>query len=142
MKVTFCGHREIQDKETIELKLITTLEKLMEEQIDDFFIGGYGSFDTLAAKAVRSLKTSYPMIRLILVVPYINKGRYIDIYDEIVYPPLEEVPPKYAIIKRNEWMIDQSDIVISYVTHLRGGAAKTLDYAVRKKKRIISLADT
>ena len=40
---------------------------------------------------------------------------------------------------RNEWMVDQSDIVVSGVTHDWGGAATTLKYATRKKKRIISV---
>ena len=63
------------------------------------------------------------------------------LYDEIVYPELESVPWKFAISKRNEWMVEQADIVIAFVDHDWGGAATTLQYAKRKKKTIINLAD-
>ena len=58
-------------------------------------------------------------------------------YDETVYPPLESVPKRYAISRRNEWMVCESDGVVAYVMRGFGGAAKTLDYARRKKKAII-----
>lgn len=61
-------------------------------------------------------------------------------YDGSVYPPLETVPRRYAISKRNEWMVEQADVIISCVTHGWGGAATTLTYANRKKKSIISVA--
>ena len=42
--------------------------------------------------------------------------------------------------KRNEWMVDQSDVVVAYVTHNWGGAAAMLRYAERKRKHIINIA--
>ena len=36
-------------------------------------------------------------------------------------------------------MVEQADVVIAYVTHDWGGAAKTLEYAVRKKSQIINI---
>ena len=33
----------------------------------------------------------------------------------------ENVPPRYAIVRRNEWMVRESDVVISGVTHGWGG---------------------
>ena len=40
---------------------------------------------------------------------------------------------KFAISRRNEWMVDQADVVVAYVTHGWGGAAAV----ERKNKRII-----
>jgi len=37
-------------------------------------------------------------------------------------------------------MIEQSDVVITYVTHDWGGASTTLEYAKKKGKKIISVA--
>lgn len=54
------------------------------------------------------------------------------------FPPIDNVPRKFAISKRNEWMVDVSDVVVSYVTHSWGGAAATAKYAMRKKKRILA----
>ncbi len=53
-------------------------------------------------------------------------------FDEMIYPPLERVPPKYAILRRNEWMIDKATVLFACVRHAWGGAAKTLAYAKRK----------
>ena len=60
-------------------------------------------------------------------------------FDNIVYPPLETVPYRYAIIRRNEWMIDQADIVIAHVRYSWGGAERSLEYAKRKKKEILMI---
>lgn len=40
---------------------------------------------------------------------------------------------------RNKWMVEQSDIVISYIERSGGGAAKVVEYAERKGKRVINL---
>ncbi|MBR4979362.1 MAG: DUF1273 family protein [Clostridia bacterium] len=141
MVVTFCGHNEISDVENIKPHLYTEIEKLIEDGADKFYLGGYGKFDLLAAQAVCSLKKEqFPHIRSILVLPYLNREYDKALYDETVYPPLEKVPLKFAISKRNEWMIDNSDAVVCYVVHSWGGAAASLNYALRKKKRVIRIA--
>ena len=59
-----------------------------------------------------------------------------------IYPDgLEKTPSKYAIPKRNEWMIDKSDYVVTYVKYIVGGAAQFKELAERKGKTIISIAD-
>ena len=63
------------------------------------------------------------------------------LYDSSIYPPIEKVPPKFAISKRNEWMITNSDLIIAYVNHNYGGAYKTLEIAKRRKKKIINIYD-
>ena len=62
-------------------------------------------------------------------------------YDESLYPPLENVLPKFAISKRNEWMITNADLIIAYVNHSYGGAYKTLKIAKRRKKKIVNICD-
>ena len=70
------------------------------------------------------------------MLAYLNRNVDVDRYDGTTYPPLEKVPPRYAIMKRNEWMVCESDVVISGVTHSWGGAAKTLEFAQKKGKVI------
>ena len=110
---------------------------LIEGGAVTFYIGGYGDFDSLAAAAVRRQKSTYPQVEAILVLAYLNRDVDASRYDGTTYPPLETVPPRYAILKRNEWMVCESDVVISGVTHGWGGAAKTLDYARRRGKVIV-----
>ena len=103
-----------------------------------FYLGGYGEFDSLAAAVLREQKKMYPQIELILVLPYLNASRDAWGYDGTIYLPLESSPPRFAISKRNQWMVDASDVVVAYVLHNWGGAAATLQYAKRKKKEILS----
>ena len=139
MTVTFCGHGTILFKDEVTIKLSGVIEKLINEGADTFYLGGYGDFDFLAARAVKSAAMKRMNIVSILVIPYLEHKYNKELYDETIYPDLERVPKRYAISKRNKWMIDNSDVVVSYVDHDWGGAAKTLEYAKKKRKRIISL---
>ena len=136
MTVTFCGHAEIAQLDNLRSWLISTIEPLILDGADTFYFGGYGSFDSLAATVLRELKKTYPHIQLVLVLAYLNRNTDTSGYDSTLYPELEEVPPRFAISKRNERMVDLSDVVVAYVTHGWGGAAKTLEYAKRKRKVI------
>lgn len=137
MRITFCGHREVSDSERVEQWLRQVCTDLIAQGADEFFLGGYGHFDFMSAAVLRELKNPHPHIRLVLVLPYLNSNMLTDRYDETVYPPLESVPKRYAISRRNEWMVCESDVIVAYVIRGFGGAAKTLDYARRKKKTII-----
>ena len=144
MIVTFCGHRDFVESADIEERLAVLIEKYARE--NDRLIcynGGYGNFDYFAAKCVQRLQERYSNICNCLVLPYIDQpfldriAIFKNLFDETIYPPLESVPKKYAIIRRNEWMVDSVDIVIACVKYSWGGAARTLEYAKRKKKTVI-----
>ena len=144
MIVTFCGHRDFVETAEAENQLTMFLEKYARENVRLVcYNGGYGNFDYFAAKCVQRMQEQYSNIRNCLVLPYIDQPflERIEIFknhfDETIYPPLESVPRKYAIIRRNEWMVDSADIVIAYVTYSWGGAARTLEYAKRKNKNFI-----
>ncbi|MBQ3431594.1 MAG: hypothetical protein IJG23_02300 [Clostridia bacterium] len=111
-----------------------------------FYTGGMGAFDSAFSRAVRECKKEYPHIRLFLVVPYItkqmqrNKEYYEKNYDEILKPAvLDNVHPKYAITKRNHWMVQKSNLIIGYTRVSFGGAYDTLQYAKRQGKPLIEI---
>lgn len=137
MKITFCGHKEVSNSEIVEQWLRQVCADLIVQGADEFFLGGYGRFNFMCAAVLRDLKKVHPHIRLVLVLPYLNSTMITEGYDESVYPPLESVPKRYAISRRNEWMVCESDVIVAYVIRGFGGAAKTLEYAHRKKKQII-----
>ena len=139
MLVTFCGHKDVAKEAQVKEKLEAVIASLIEEGATEFYLGGYGSFDSMAAKTVREMKKTHPEVQGILVIPYMDRDYNKDLYDGSVYPPIENAPLRFAISKRNEWMVDQADVVVAYVTHDWGGANTTLEYAKRKKKRIISV---
>lgn len=138
MIVTFCGHSDVESLADVQAWLLAVTESLISEGADIFYLGGYGSFDTLCTSVLKEQKAHFPNIQLILITPYLNALKSDFAYDDIIYPPIEKTPPRYAILKRNRWMVDRSDVVVSYIIHSWGGAAKTLTYAKQKKKRIIN----
>ena len=140
MVVIFCGHRDVICSDDLKRQLKFVLCDLIMEGADTFLLGGYGSFDSMAAIVVRELKSTYPQIRSSLVLAYLNRDYNAELYDDTIYPPLERVPLRYAISQRNRWMVDTADVVVSYVIHSYGGAATTLRYAEQKKKRVIHLS--
>ena len=140
--VPFCGYSKLSLKKenTLFPIICTEAERLINNGADTFLLGGYGNFDYLCAQAVKKLKDKYPHITSILVIPYLNRTYNDELYDLTEYPPLERVPPRFAISKRNEYMVQKADVVIAYVKYDFGGASTTLNYAIRKKKEIILLS--
>ena len=146
MIITFCGHSNFSfnDATKDELKNLL-IENIRKNPTCKFYLGGYGNFDGLCLRTLKELKNDFPEIELIFITPYLDTN-YSKLefakyhYDDVIFPPLENVPRKFAILKRNEWMVDEADLVIAYVMYSWDGAAKTLKYAKRKKKTIINLA--
>ena len=122
--------------------ILPAIEKVVEKhysQYDkkDYYVGNRGSFDKLAAKAVRNTKQNYPDVRLYLVLAYHPAEREPDLwggYDNSYYPPIEGTPRSYAIVAANQYMIDTADSIICFVSHF-GNTRKLLEYAKRRQKR-------
>ena len=145
----FAGHSDIADTEEIYTRLLSTLENLVSEgAVTEFWVGNYGAFDRLSARAVPEIKAQHPDIKSAQVVPYLTSGinEYRDElqkdFDDIIIadiPP--KTPKKLQIIKCNQYMVKSSQILVCYVKYSFGGAAKTLEYAEKRKDiTVINLA--
>ena len=140
MIITFCGHSSYSGNMQDEEKILTLLEEISNGEDLTFYLGGYGGFDGFAKQCCKKYKILHPNSRIIFITPYLGKWlderkEYIEEeYDEVIYPELENVPPKFAISRRNEWMVNQADYVIAYVQLHFGGAYNTLLYAHKHNK--------
>ena len=147
MTITFCGHSNFSFDNTVKEKLRELLlQEIRKNPACKFYLGGYGDFDSLCLSILKELKTDFPNIELLFITPYLdNNYSKLDTaklyYDGIIYPPLENVPRRFCISKRNEWMVNEADFVIVFVKYSWGGAAKTLEYAKRKKVDFFNLAE-
>ena len=146
MVITFCGHSDFLFSDDVRQQLKNILvSEIIKNPTCKFYLGGYGDFDSLCLRTLRELKKEFQSIELIFITPYIDKN-YSKLefakyhYDDVIFPPIESVPRKFAILKRNEWMVDSTDLVIAHVKYSWGGAAKTLEYARKRKKQINNLA--
>ena len=147
MIITFCGHSNYSFDDTVKEKLRgLLLQNIRKNPTCKFYLGGYGNFDSLCLSILKELKADFPNIELLFITPYLNK-EYSKLetaklyYDDIIYPSLESVPPRFCISRRNEWMVDEADLVIAFVKYSWGGAAKTLEYAKRKKVPFYNLVE-
>ena len=76
-----------------------------------------------------------------LVLPYHAKDElyYAQYYDEILCPIPEKCHFKSAITKRNQWIMEHSDLLIAYVETTTGGAYQAVKYAEKNRVPIINL---
>ena len=134
------GHSDTS--ESVYPSLEYHLNKLItDSNITEFIVGHYGNFDRMAARAVRSIKACHPEVILTLLLPYLTGYPLPKGFDGSVYPDgLENVPRRFAILRANCLTIDRCDCVIACVHRTYGGAYQCLEYARRRRKRIINLA--
>lgn len=148
----FTGHRKIppEDFEEIARRLEDTLIQLIEKGYIYFGAGGALGFDTLAAQTVLKLKTVYPHIRLILVLPCENQAEHWKEEDKIIYEDMKSKADKVVYTskayfsgcmhRRNRHLVDNSSICICYLTKETGGTAYTVRYAKEKMLAIYNVA--
>ena len=140
MVCTFFGHKDTPKE--IEPPLRSTLIDLIEnKKVNVFYVGNNGNFDTMVRRQLEDLSQTYP-VSYSVVLAYLptEKNKYNNLTNTIYPEGLETFSKRFAISRRNKWMIQQSDIVVTHVTHSFGGAAQFKDVAKRMNKLTIELA--
>ena len=135
---TFFGHRDCPS--SIRGVLTVEIERLIDEKgADTFYVGTHGNFDRMAYAVMKELQQRYSNIKVYRVLAYMPKPCDNDTADTIVPEGIENAHPRYAIVHRNNWMIDHSDYVIDYVTRTFGGAYQSVERARKKGKITIQI---
>lgn len=142
------GHRHafnLGNMEELKERLTTVLTTLIEKEgVDTFLVGGYGDFDLLAGNVTHTLKKKFPSINTWLVLAYGSEllgCKPLPPFDVFDYPvDIERCKKRYAIAARNQHMVRQADVIVCYVDTY-GGAFKTLQFALKKNKIVINLAN-
>ena len=142
MTCSFFGHWECPDSIKPQLKKVLN-EFINNHNVDMFYVGNQGQFDAIVRGVLRELKKEYPQINYAVLLAYIpgKQNEYDDYSDTMLPEGIENVHPRYAISWRNNWMLRQSDYVVTYITHAWGGAAQYAAKAARQGKNVINLAD-
>ena len=136
--VAFAGHAQEWHCIGVEDKLPQALEELIQKGYTIFYDGSYGAFDKKCANAVFELKRKYPQIKIYKILTYYHhdKEKY-DLpscYDGSIFPNLEELHFKQKITKRNEWIVDNSDILVCHIeeTYKSGSFALSMFLGIYK----------
>lgn len=136
MVISFFGHRDCPY--SIYPRLVKTVESLvLQNDKITFLIGEEGVFDSLALKAVKEISEMYAYVEYYIVLAYYKEDKP---NEPSLYP--EEVAmslPKFSISTRNKWIIEKSDLVITYVMRDWGGAYKSKNRAIKKGKCVVEL---
>ena len=137
-----------------ENKLTETVFSLAENGCNTFYSGMAMGFDIIAAETVLLAKRAFKKvpIKLICAVPFIEqsnpftddwKKRYSGILkkaDNVIL--MSDSYYKGCYQKRNEFMVDNSDTVVTWFDGRSGGTKNTLAYAQNKGRKIININET
>ena len=137
---TFFGHRDCPAPIRTQLKAVL-IDLITNHDVDMFYIGNQGRFDVIVRSVLRELKEEYPQINYAVVVAYMpgKQTEYDDYSDTMLPEGIESVHPRYAISWRNNWMLRQSDYVVTYITHAWGGAVQYANKAKSQKKQVFNI---
>lgn len=131
------------------------IEKLFwlinEEDCHTFYTGMAMGFDIIAAEAVALMKKVYKNhnIRLVAAVPFLKQSStftpdWKERYDNILKVADETIVLSSAYYsgcyqKRNEYMVDNSDYVLTWWDGKPGGTGNTIRYANSLQRAVINL---
>ena len=138
----FIGHKNCP--KTIEATLLDALEKLITEySVTTFYVGTQGSFDRLVYNSLCYFETLYK-INIKVILAYLNKENgetYYDMKKTFFPDELTNTPPRFAIRKRNSYMINKSDFVVTFLNDSLSNTYTNVEEAKRKNKIIINIGD-
>ena len=148
----FVGNRKIDITEELENRIYSIIFKLiLEENINTFLFGSKSEFNSLCYEKVSKIKEKYPKINRVYVraeFPEIDEGYQdylLKYYENTFFPENILKAGKAVYIKRNFYMIDESEICVFYYNendlpkNRKSGTKIALDYAIKKHKKIILL---
>lgn len=133
------GHRDCFVLE--ESRLTDALEEQISKGVSAFYVGNQGQFDVAVRSALKKLQGRYPSVQYTVVLAYLpEKRNAYESYEDTIYPEgMEAVPRKFAIVKRNRWMIERADVCICYINRTWGGAYNSVKIAQKRGLEIINL---
>ena len=138
MKCCFFGHRDATPKVKEAIK--STVVILINEGITDFYVGNNGKFDYYVQQTLGEIISEGYDIKTTVVLSYLDeKAMWLD-QKRTLYPDgLEETPLRFAIPKRNDYMINISQIAIIHVRHSFSNSHKLCEKAKKKGLRVIEI---
>lgn len=131
----FTGHRTLE-KDFSKKALKEAIVSVIQEGAELFYCGMAVGFDLCAAELVLSLKKKYPHIRLIACVPCLGQEKYFSKTDQKRYVSALKNADEQVVLadgyfngcmlKRDKYMAERADVLITYCKRETGGTAYTV----------------
>ena len=159
MVVSFTGHRpdKINNVEEEKKLLLKTLKSILGEDLNlhSYIVGGCPGFDTVALELL--LQENVDRSKILLAVPFrgfeLYAGKTHEKENQRVLSlnytcgvPFKEVGGREGsfgqkTFKRNMFMVDNSEMVVTNHDGSNGGTANTVKYALKTGKRVVNVKD-
>ena len=117
---------------------LTLIDLIENKNATVFYVGNHGNFDAMVRRQLEDLSKTYP-IKYYVVLAYMPNKNDESNEHTILPEGIETVPRRFAINYRNKWMLNKSDIVVTFVTRPVGGAWEFKLMAVKNKKKVFEL---
>ena len=145
MIVAFCGQADYSERFNYHDQIIGLLEEIVGDQPCDFYLGGINHFDHLMRRYCAEYQKTHQHTALFLIVPNLGQiyradSMITDLYDAILYPSIEPLPYADAFSRRDRWMVDRADVVITSLQNDRISENKIYQFALEKNKQIFNFS--
>ena len=160
--VAFSGHRSFKmaagdqtlfpdnaDTSGLALRISKTIRQLYEAGYDTFLCGMAEGFDLMAGLEVLKLREEFPDIRLLAIIPFPGQPNSFspkirETYDYILAESDSQttICPCYShdcFHRRNDFLVDNSSVLVCYYNGAKGGTAYTVKRALRYWTKIINI---
>ena len=139
MVCTFFGHRDTPDAMREKVKA-AILGLLREEQDVEFYVGNNGSFDFVVQDVLSELKRRGFYLRYKIVLSFLGEKALGGEQEATFFPEgLENSLPKFAISRRNEWLIKNANAAIVYFDFQASNSYKWIEKARKRGIKILYL---
>ncbi|MBO5092332.1 MAG: hypothetical protein J6C61_07615 [Clostridia bacterium] len=138
MICTFFGHRDAPSK--IKPQLKSEILHAISMGVNEFYVGNNGGFDLLVQATLYELLNEGYNFKYNIVLSYVGERAMAGQQEFTIFPcGQESCLPKFAVAKRNKWLIQKSNIVIAYLRYKGTNTGKIVEMAKRRGLCIINV---
>lgn len=147
------GHRDFE--KTIEIEQLVRkiiIDLIKNDEVTGFLFGSKSKFSDFCYDIITELIATYPKVKRIFIraeYPVISKDYYNylkNFYEDTCYYSDKLVNNKFSYVRRNQFMIDKSNVCLFYFnknyipkTKTQSGTRLAYDYAIKKSKSILNV---
>ena len=145
--VAITGHRVIYPDFNIK-KVEKELKSLIKQGYNIFLVGMAVGFDTICFQLLEKLREKED-IKIVACIPCLTQPDKFNSEQKKEYYRMVSVADKKIVLsneytnscmqKRNQFMVDNSSLVLAYLKRDFGGTANTIKYAKKQNKKIVQI---
>ena len=138
MICTFFGHKNAGSD--VKEKIKHTVERLIKDGVVDYYVGNNGNFDYYVQVVLTEIMKNQSDVHLTVVLSNLGERALAANQECTLFPEgFEMALPRFAISKRNDWLIKNSQIAVIYVNNNFTNSYKWMEKARKKGLKIINI---